>query len=45
MTQQFFSLSAGRQITSQVAIIPGLLSQTILERDCLMNSAPSLDGL
>jgi hypothetical protein len=30
-TQQLFSLSAGRQIMSQVAIIAGLLSQTILE--------------
>jgi hypothetical protein len=45
MTQQLFPLSAGRQITSQVAIIPGLLRQTVLKRQRLTNSAPSLDGL
>jgi hypothetical protein len=45
MTQQLFPLSAGWQITSQVAIIPRLLRQTVLKRRRLTNSAPSLDGL
>jgi hypothetical protein len=45
MTQQLFSLSAGRQIASLVAIIPRLLRQTVLKRHRLTDPAPSLDGL